>query len=96
MLGKELHIKRKGLEVVYHAYGRIEAEVVKGRLEASGIPAALDGEAAGQLFGITVTDLGEIRILVPTERAEEARELLYDIVDADEEVNDQEEDKPQA
>ena len=99
MLGKELHPKREGLEVVYRAYGQIEAEVVKGRLEASGIPAALDGEAAGQLFGITVTDLGEIRILVPTERAEEARELLKaeagDEVGDDEEISDSEEDKPQ-
>ena len=76
MLGKELNVKREGLEVVYRAYGMMEANVVKGRLEASGIPAALDGEAAAQLFGITLPDLGEVRILVAVEQAEEARELL--------------------
>lgn len=76
MLGKELNVKREGLEVVYRAYGMLEANVVKGRLEASGIPAMLDGEAAAQLFGITIPDLGEVRILVAKEQAEEARELL--------------------
>jgi hypothetical protein len=42
MFGRELNIKREGLEVVYRAYGMLEAEAIKGRLETSGIPAALD------------------------------------------------------
>ena len=74
MLGKELKVKREGFEVVYRAAGMLEAEVIKGRLEASGIPAALDAESS--ILPFTVADMGEVRILVQVERAEEARELL--------------------
>jgi hypothetical protein len=76
MFGKELNIQREGLEVVYRAQGMLEAEAVKGRLETSGIPTAFDYESIGQTFGITIDGLGEVRILVPTDRAAEARELL--------------------
>ncbi|HZY43042.1 MAG TPA: DUF2007 domain-containing protein [Anaerolineae bacterium] len=76
MFGKELNIKREGLAVVYRAQGMLEAEAVKGRLETSGIPAALDFESIGRTFGITIDGLGEVRILVPSDRAADARELL--------------------
>ncbi len=74
MLGKELNVKRDGLEVVYRVLGLMQGEVIKGRLEASGIPALLDSES--QMLPFSVPDMGEVRILVPTDRAEEARELL--------------------
>ena len=74
MFGKEINVKREGFEVVYRAAGMLEAEVIKGRLEASGIPAALDAESS--MLPFTVADMGEVRILVQIERAEEARELL--------------------
>lgn len=76
MFGKKLHLQREGLEVIYQAQGMLEAEAVKGRLETSGIPAALDYESIGRTFGLTIDGLGEVRILVSTERAAEARELL--------------------
>ncbi|MFN8596030.1 MAG: DUF2007 domain-containing protein [Anaerolineae bacterium] len=76
MFGRELNIKREGLEVVYRAYGMLEAEAIKGRLETSGIPAALDYESVGRAYGITIDGLGEVRVLVPIERAADARELL--------------------
>ena len=74
MLGKELNVKREGFELVYRAAGMMEAEVIKGRLEASGIPAALDAEST--ILPFTVANMGEVRVLVQSERAEEARELL--------------------
>ena len=74
MLGKELNVKREGFEVVYRVLGFMQAEVIKGRLEASGIPALLDSES--QILPFSVPDMGEVRILVPLDRAEEARELL--------------------
>jgi hypothetical protein len=74
MFGKELNVKREGFELVYRASGSMEAEVIKGRLEASGIPALLDAES--QMLPFSVSNMGEVRILVPSERAEEARELL--------------------
>ena len=76
MFGKKLHLQREGLEVIYQAQGMLEAEAVKGRLETSGIPAALDYESIGRTFGLTIDGLGEVRILVSIERAAEARELL--------------------
>ncbi len=76
MFGKELNLQREGLEVIYRAQGMLEAEAVKGRLETSGIPAAFDYESIGRTFGLTIDGLGEVRILVPTDRAAEARELL--------------------
>lgn len=88
MFRRSSNIKREGLEVVYHAQGMLEAEAIKGRLEASGIPAALDYESIGQAFGITIDGLGEVRILVPIERAEDARELLQ-VSDEDEAPTDE-------
>ena len=60
----------------YRASGLLEAQVIKGRLEASGIPALLEYEAAGQVYGLTVDGLGEVRVMVPSDRAGEARELI--------------------
>lgn len=74
MLGRELNVKREGLEVVYRVLGFMQAEVIKGRLEASGIPALLDSES--HMLPFSVPDMGEVRILVPSDRADEARELL--------------------
>ncbi len=74
MLGKELNVKREGFEVVYRVLGSMQGEIIRGRLEASGIPAMLDAEST--ILPFSVPDMGEVRILVPTERAEEARELL--------------------
>jgi hypothetical protein len=74
MLGKELNVKREGFEVVYRALGFMQAEVIRGRLEASGIPALLDAES--HMLPFSVPDMGEVRILVPVDWAEEARELL--------------------
>ena len=76
MFGRELNLQREGLEVIYRAQGMLEAEAVKGRLETSGIPAAFDYESIGRTFGLTIDGLGEVRILVPADRAAEARELL--------------------
>jgi hypothetical protein len=84
MFGKQLNIQREGLAVVYRAQGMLEAEAVKGRLETSGIPAALDYESIGRTYGITIDGLGEVRILVTNDRAADARELLS--VSADDDV----------
>ena len=88
MFGKELNIKRAGLAVVYRAQGMLEAEAVKGRLETSGIPAALDFESIGRTFGITIDGLGEVRLLVPGDRAADARELLRIEANDDTEFDD--------
>ena len=54
----------------------MEAEVLKAALENADIPVALRGDIAGRLYGITASDLGDVGVLVPPDRAEEARELI--------------------
>jgi prephenate dehydrogenase len=63
----------EGMEVVYRASGMAEAEVVKGYLEAEGFPVDLDYESAGPVMGLTMDGLGEVRVCVPPEYAEDAR-----------------------
>ena len=44
--------------------GSVEAEVLRGLLEAQGIEATLSHEAAGTSFGLSVGPLGRVDILV--------------------------------
>jgi hypothetical protein len=68
--------KRKNLVVVYIAQGELEANVIKSHLECEEIPVVLQYESVGRVFGLTVDGLGEIRILVPQELAERAKEII--------------------
>ncbi len=62
------------LERVYTASGQLEAHVIKGKLESEGITALLQYES--QILGITVDGLGQVRIMVPEDLAERAREII--------------------
>jgi len=84
-----INVHRQGMTTVYRAAGLMQAEIIKGRLESAGIPVMLDYESLGRVMGITVDGLGEVRILVPNERADEARELLTASAD-DEQVAEEE------
>lgn len=61
---------------VYKAHGKLVAESIKGFLEAQGIPAFLDSNALGQIYGLTVGDLGKVGVMVSTENEASARDLL--------------------
>ncbi|MCA1553547.1 MAG: DUF2007 domain-containing protein [Chloroflexi bacterium] len=63
---------------MYVARGRMEAEVVRGRLDAEHIPALIVYESVGQTFGITVDGLGQVQVKVPAPFADEARQILTD------------------
>jgi len=56
--------------------GAINAEPVLAALRANGIPAAAVGEAVGRVYGLTLNGLGMVRIVVPREYEEQARELI--------------------
>ena len=84
-----INVHREGMTTVYRTAGLLQAEIIKGRLESAGIPAMLDYESQGRVIGITVDGLGEVRILVPNERADEAKELLAPSAD-DEQVTGEE------
>jgi hypothetical protein len=67
---------RPGFAIAYRAGGKLEAEVIRGRLESAGIPVLFDYESAGQVLGLTVDGLGEVRVMVPKERLKDAQLLL--------------------
>lgn len=54
----------------------MEAQIIKGRLESEGIPVLLSYESAGLIYGITIDGLGEVRVMVPENLAEEAKGIL--------------------
>jgi hypothetical protein len=61
---------------VYIANGQLDAEMVQGFLKAAGIPAMISQESVGRVFGMTSGPLGEVNVLVPEEKTDEALELL--------------------
>lgn len=56
--------------------GMVEAEIIKSKLESYNISCFLKFESAGRLFGITMNGLGEVKIMVPPEYYEEAKNIL--------------------
>lgn len=64
------------LITVYLAQGEVEESQVRIFLEAHGIPCAGRGEALRKTHGFILDGLGEVRIEVAAEHAEQARELL--------------------
>jgi len=64
------------LTVICTTAGLMRAQVIKAKLEEAGIPVLLDYESIGPVIGLTVDGLGEVRVLVPNQHAQEARELI--------------------
>ncbi len=62
--------------VIARVPGKIAAEPVLAALRANGIDARARGEAAGELYGLTLDGMGEVSILVSSDQADAARELL--------------------
>ena len=54
----------------------LQAQIVKGRLESEGVPALLQYEGAGLVWGVTVDGLGEARVMVPEDLAQEAEVIV--------------------
>jgi hypothetical protein len=76
------------LVCVQKCYGLDVAEIYKGKLEAMDIPVMLQYDSAAKLFGLTIDGLGEVRIMVPSTHAAEAKMLLAG-TDQEEEDSDQ-------
>jgi hypothetical protein len=66
-------------EVVFIANGIIEAESVKILLESFDIPAFTNQESAGATYGLTVGILGEVEVIVPLDRVDEAKKVIDDM-----------------
>ncbi len=83
-------MKEPNMVVVYKAYGELQAQVIKGRLESEGIPVYVQNEALGT-FGFTVDKLGEFRILVPADREKDAVAIIETDAQAAEQESETEE-----
>lgn len=65
-------------EVIATASGDIEAEILRGMLQAAGIEVALRRESAGSAFGLSVGPLGMVELAVPADQIELAEQVLDD------------------
>ena len=61
---------------VYIASGEAEAYIIKGKLEAAGIPSLLRSNAARSVHMFTVDGMGEIRVSVKESMADEAKRII--------------------
>ncbi|HEX9616699.1 MAG TPA: DUF2007 domain-containing protein [Anaerolineales bacterium] len=80
-------------ETVVEVFGELEAEMLRGLLEAQGIPVILNQEGAGRAYGLNVGPLGMVQILVRESTSSNARKVLDDYYAGKfEEMSPQEED----
>jgi len=61
---------------VYTTQGHLRAHVIKSKLEAAGIPAMLSYDYASLAFGLTIDGIGEVRVMVPAQYADEAHRII--------------------
>ena len=66
----------KDKNCVYKTNGDPEAQQIKAFLGAHGIPCEFRGEALRMTHGFTLDGLGVVRICVPPDMVEQAKELL--------------------
>lgn len=74
--GQKKWREHPGLVEICITSGLLQAEIIKGKLEANDIPVLLQYESLGPVMGITVDGLGQVQVLVPEDKAEIARALL--------------------
>lgn len=72
---------------VYITHNLPEAHIVVGNLRAHDIPAMLHQEAGATALGITLGNLGEIKVLVSPQDYDEAAALLFPAVNEGIEAN---------
>ncbi len=68
--------KQMKLVEVYKAFGEAEALIIKSLLESNGIACLLKSHAAPSVHVFTVDGMGEVKVMVNENRAEEAKRLI--------------------
>jgi hypothetical protein len=63
-------------EEVDEVAGDLQAEILRGLLEAQEIQVWLSQEGAGKAIGLSLPSLGKVSIMVPTNQVSRAREIL--------------------
>lgn len=62
--------------VVCTVQGEATANVIKGHLESEGVMAILQYESVSRVYGLTADGLGAVKVLVPEELAEQAKQII--------------------
>ncbi len=76
-------------EVVTEVSGELQADLMRNLLEAQGIKVFLNQEGAGKAYGLTVGPLGQVQVLVPKSKIQEARQIVDDYYAGKFNVNDE-------
>ncbi len=61
---------------IYTTAGKLEAEMIKGFLQAQGIDVTLSQESVARTLGLTAGKLGGVQVLVPESQVAEAQNFL--------------------
>ena len=64
------------LVVIFRTQSDIEASIIRGLLETHGVPSLLSSDVPHSVFPLTVSHLGEVRISVRPDDADEARRII--------------------
>ena len=64
------------LAVVFRTQSEVEAAIVRGLLEAHGVPSILSSSAGASRFPVSVNEMGEVRLSVRPGDADEARRII--------------------
>jgi ribonuclease-3 len=64
------------LVVIFRTQSDVEASIVRGLLETHGIPAVIASDVPHNVFPLSVSELGEVRLSVRESDAEEARRII--------------------
>jgi ribonuclease III len=64
------------LVVIFRTHSDVEASIVRSLLEANGVPSVVTSDVPHNIFPLTVNGLGEVRISVREEDADEARRVI--------------------
>jgi hypothetical protein len=72
----EVEVSEREWVQVDEVSGGIQAEILRGLLESQGIAVWLNQEGAGKAYGISLSSLGSVQILVPSDVEERALELI--------------------
>jgi hypothetical protein len=62
--------------VVDKVQGQLQAELLRGLLEAQGITVYLNQQGAAHAYAVAVGTLGMVEIMVPTSHVQKARQIL--------------------
>jgi hypothetical protein len=76
LIVKENTMSKHSWIPVFVVQGELQAEVLRGLLEAQGIPVNLSQEGVARAYGLGVGPLSEVEIRVPENFVQEAEEVI--------------------